>query len=149
MKRATVRNKKRRAAVKDIPAPKRKGTRKSGNKKFEKEGGFYKFAIPLLTLISTAGAVLIWSYSSDTFGNSFKGFADNGKLSEVYLAFLKDPIILLAVLGILLFDIASFISVIRAIREKKPGAAALLILLLASVAAFAAIIITAVTQAAS
>ena len=149
MKRATERNKKRRTAVKDIPAPKRKRTRKSGNKRPEKEGGFYRFAIPLLMLISTAGAVFIWSYSSDTFGNSFKGFADGGKLFEVYLAFFKDPIILLTVLGILLFDIASFISVVRAIREKKSGAAALLTVLLVSVAAFAAIIITAVTQAAS
>ncbi|MBQ7669730.1 MAG: hypothetical protein IJS45_03295 [Clostridia bacterium] len=149
MKRATVRKKKRRVAVKDIPAPKRKRSRKSGKKRPEKEGGFYRFAIPLLMLISTAGAVLIWSYSTDTFGNSFKGFSDDGRLVEVYLAFLKDPVILLTVLGLLLFDIASFISVVRAIREKKSGAAALMVLLLISVAAFAAIIITAVTQAAS
>ena len=125
-------------------------TGRAGKKKTSRKGGdFYKFAIPLVMLVSTVGAVLIWSYSSDVYSDSFKGFASEGKLAEVYFAFLKDPVILLTTLGILLFDVVSLLSVLRAIKERKPAAAGLLILILASAAAFAAIVITAATQIAS
>ena len=55
--------------------------------------GFYKYAVPLMMFVSTAAAVLLWSYSSGLFGDKFRGYADAGRMKEVLGAFFGAAVI--------------------------------------------------------
>lgn len=118
--------------------------KKRGRKRRERT--LYKFAVPMVMFVATVAAVLIWNYSTNLFGNRFRGFAANGKLGEVALAFFGEPAILAATAGVLMLSIASFAVLSRALKEKRSGALLLTVLLIVSDAAFAAIIYTAIAQ---
>lgn len=107
--------------------------------------GFYKYAVPLMMFVSTAAAVLLWSYSSGLFGDKFRGYADAGRMKEVLGAFFGEATILFTVLGVLFLNFAAFAFVYRAMKEKKRGALPLMILHIVSLVGFTAIIVTAVS----
>lgn len=109
-------------------------------RKKRSESGFYKYAVPLTMFVSTAASVLLWSYSTELFGDRFRGFADSGRFKEVFGAFFGEPALLLTVLGVLFLNFAAFAFVYRAVKDKKRGAPLLLVLNLVSFAASVAII---------
>ena len=109
----------------------------------------YRYAIPLLTLVTVIAAILIWNYTADVFGDTYKGYAEDGRTHEVALAFLKEPVVILSLLALICFNAASFASVRRAIRQKHPGALLFLFILIITIVAFAAIMYTAVMNVAA
>ena len=107
--------------------------------------GFYKYAVPLTMFVSTAAAVLLWSYSSSLFGDKYKGYAEAGRFKEVFGAFFGEITILFTVIGVLFLNFAAFAFVFRALKDKKRGATPLLILHIVSLAGFLAILFTAIS----
>ncbi len=118
-------------------------------RKPEKESNFYKFAPSVMMLVTVAAGVIIWNYSSTVFSGRFAGYGASGKMAEVYLAFFKEPSVLMTTLGVLFLSAATLVAVVGALREKKQGALILLIITLVSIVAYAAILFAAISQIAS
>ncbi len=109
----------------------------------------YRFAIPILTLVTVMAAVLLWDYTGTRFGEMYKGYAADGRTGEVVSAFVKDPAVFLTVAALLSFNVAAVASVVRAIRERQRGAGFFFILIIVNVAVFIAIMLIAIRDVAA
>ena len=114
-----------------------------------KNRAVYRFAIPLLTLVTAVAAILLWDYTVSRFGDMYKGYAAAGKTGEVVSAFVSDPAVFLTAAAFLSLNIAAVAAVVRAIRAKHSGAFFFLILIFVNVAVFLAILFIAVREVAA
>jgi len=122
---------------------------KKKRKKKAPERNVLAFALPLLTLLSVMASVLLWSYTSERFGNAYRGYAKAGRTSEVFLEVIKQPAVAITFAALLMFDAAALAAVAGAIKKKRPGAAFFLVLTLINAALFPAIMYAAAVSAAS
>ena len=109
----------------------------------------YRFAIPVLTLVSVTTAIALWYYTESKFGDSFAGFAPSGRLGEAAGKILSDPVVLLAAAALFFFHVAAAAAVARAVKKKQQGAAFFILLIIINVAVFAAILYAAINAAAA
>ncbi len=109
----------------------------------------YRFAIPILTLVTVVAAILLWDYTVSHFGDMYRGYADRGRTGEVISAFISDPAVFLTAAALLFLNIAAVIAVVRAIRSRHSGAFFFLLLIIVNIAVFIAILYIAVGQVAA
>ena len=109
----------------------------------------YRFAIPILTLVTVVAAILLWDYTVTQFGDMYRGYANQGRTGEVISAFISDPAVFLTAVALLFLNIAAVVAVVRAIRSRHSGAYFFLLLIIVNIAVFFAILYIAVGQVAA
>jgi len=114
-----------------------------------KNRAVYRFAIPLLTLVTAVAAILLWDYSVAHFGDMFRGYADAGRMGDVISAFISEPAVFLTAAALLSLNIAAVAAVVRAIRSKHAGAYFFLLLIVINIAVFIGILFIAVREVAA
>ncbi|MBR6917635.1 MAG: hypothetical protein IKN38_05575 [Clostridia bacterium] len=116
-----------------------------------KENGatFYRFAVPVLSLVTVMLSVLLWSYSTDRFGDTFRGYGANGRIGEVLLAFLKEPAMAVSALAVLILNAAGAVSSRHAMKNEQKGAFLFLAITVINVLVFLSIMYVAAHSAAS
>ena len=114
-----------------------------------KNRAVYRFAIPVLTLVTVVAAILLWDYSGTHFGDMYRGYANEGRTGEVISAFVSDPAVFLTSAALIFLNIAAVAAVVRAIRSRHKGAWFFLLLIVINIAAFLAILYIAVCEVAA
>ena len=114
-----------------------------------KNRAVYRFAIPVLSLVTVVAAVLLWDYTVTSFGDMYKGYAGEGKTGDVISAFVSEPAVFLTSAAMILLNVAAVAAVVRAIRSKHRGAWFFLLLIIVNIAVFIAILYIAVLEVAS
>ena len=113
-----------------------------------KNRAVYRFAIPVLTLVTVIASVLLWDYTVSRYGDMYKGYANSGRLGEVISSFVLDPAVFLTAAALVFLSVAAMGSVVRAMRARRSGAFFFLLLIVVNVAIFIAIMYIAVSEAA-
>lgn len=106
----------------------------------KRERRAYKYLIPAAMFISVAVSVVLWNY----IGSSYEDMRSSS-VTGILKALVRDPVFLSMTGGTALLLFASFISAVKAVKERLPAGGALLLLLAATVASEAAIIYTAIS----
>ena len=114
-----------------------------------KNRAVYRFAIPILTLVTVIASVLLWDYTVNSFGDMYRGYADSGRMGEVISAFVTDPAVFLIAAALLFLSLAATVAVVRAIKAKHSGAFFFLLLIIVNIALFIGILYIAACEVAA